>query len=384
MYEKGRAWIELNMENLRQNVQLFRKLLPDSCKLMPAVKANAYGHGAIPIAGALQKMGIHDYCTASVEEGMELRQGGIAGRILVLGYTHPRDFDILREYKLIQTVVDHDYAREIESYGKELTVHVGIDTGMRRLGERSENFSRILDIWNIKNLRITGVFSHLCTSDGTSASEREFVKIQEERFWQVIANLYRNGKKNFCTHLQGSYGILNGTDKSYDYARAGIALYGVFSESSRTLEERFDLKPVLSLKARIGCIKELYEGEGAGYGLAWRPDSGRRIAVAAIGYADGLPRALSGEGHALVCGKKVPIAGRICMDQLLLDVTDVPEAVPGEEAVFIGKSGGQEITAEEVAAEAGTITNELLSRLGKRLGRITCIEELNGVSNRDF
>lgn len=371
MYEKGRAWIELDMEHLRHNVLLFRRLLPNQCMLMPAVKANAYGHGAIPIANELQKRGICNYCVASVAEGIELRRGGVKGQILVLGYTHPRDFDALQEYELIQTVVDYDYAREMESYGKELTVHVGIDTGMHRLGERSENFPRILDIWNIKNLRITGVFSHLCTSDGTTASEREFVKIQEERFWQVIANLHRNGKKNFCTHLQGSYGILNGTDKSYDYARAGIALYGVFSESSQTLEERFDLKPVLALKARIGCVKELYEGEGAGYGLAWRPDSRRRLAVAAIGYADGIPRALSGKGHALVCGKRVSIAGRICMDQLLLDVTDVPEAVTGEEAVFIGKSGELEIKAEEMAAEAGTITNELLSRLGQRLERIT-------------
>lgn len=370
MYEKGRAWIELNMENLLQNVQLFRKLLPDSCMLMPAVKANAYGHGAIPIAGALQKMGIHDYCAASVAEGIELRQGGIEGQILVLGYTHPQDFDALREYRLIQTVVDHAYANELEHYGKELTVHVGIDTGMHRLGERSENLSRILDIWKIKNLRIAGVFSHLCTSDGTSAPERAFVKIQEDRFWKVVDYLHMHGKKDFCTHLQGSYGILNGTDRSYDYARAGIALYGVFSEASQELEKRFALKPVLSLKARIGCIKELYKGEGAGYGLAWRPDSGRKIAVAAIGYADGIPRVLSGKGHALICGKKAPIVGRICMDQLLLDVTDIPNAAPGEEAVFIGKSGELEIRAEEMAKEAGTITNELLSRMGMRLHRI--------------
>lgn len=369
MYGKGRAWIELNRKNLCHNAELFQNLLPADCALMPAVKANAYGHGAVLIAEELKRLGIHDYCVASAAEGAELRDAGIEGQILILGYTHPEDFGELERYKLTQTVVDYAYAKELEAYGKRIDVHVGIDTGMRRLGERSDHLPQILRIWDCKNLHITGVFSHLCTSDGTSEEERAFVKLQEKRFQEVLRTLYRNGKRDFHTHLAGSYGVLNGTDHAYSYARVGIALYGVLSESSRALEERFLLKPVLSLKARIECVKTLREGEGIGYGLSWHADSGRQVAAVSIGYADGIPRALSNRGHALVCGRKVSVVGRICMDQLLLDVTEVPRVKAGDEAVLIGESGGLRIRAEDMAAEAGTITNELLSRLGQRLVR---------------
>lgn len=371
-YEKGRAWIELDMEHLRHNVECFRRLLPGDCALMPAVKANAYGHGAVPVARELQRLGIIDYCVASVSEGVQLRLAGIGGQILILGYTHPRDFDVLYEYGLTQTVLDVSYGRELEAYGKKLSVHVGIDTGMHRLGESWDHLSDIRKLWEGENLRITGVYSHLCTSDGNTEKDQAYMRLQEERFWQVIRCLRAEGKRGFCTHLQGSYGILNGDrlTGTYDYARAGIALYGVFSEPSGRMEHIFGLKPVLSLKARIACVRALKEGEGAGYGLSWHADSERKIAAVSIGYADGFPRTLSNKGHALVRGRKAPVVGRVCMDQLLLDVTDVPQAAPGEEAVFIGESGGCTLRAEEMAAEAGTISNEILSRLGERLSRV--------------
>lgn len=380
MYKKGRAWIELQMKNLKHNVELFQRLLPEYCVLMPAVKANAYGHGAQEIGEELQRLGIQDYCVACAEEGVKLRQEGIRGQILVLGYTHPREFDLLHEYKLTQTVVDYAYGKELESYGKKLSVHVGVDTGMHRLGESCTNYSKIRRLWELKNLDITGIYSHLCTSDGTTEKEREYMRLQEVRFLEVVRFLRADGRTGFATHLQGSYGILNRSRLvgAYDYARAGIALYGVLSKASAELEAMYDLKPVLSLKARIECIRELKQGEGAGYGLAWHADSPCRLAAVSIGYADGYPRALSNKGYALVQGRKAPIIGKICMDQLLLDVTDVPEAQPGEEAVFIGKSGALEIRAEEVAEEAGTIANELLSRLGSRLCRVVKTETNTG------
>ncbi len=372
MYEKGRAWIELSIQHLEHNVRLFQKLLPKGCALMPAVKANAYGHGMELICKQLQKLGIRNYCVASAVEGARLRRAGIHGQILVLGYTHPRDLDLLVEYDLTQTVIDCAYGKILKDFGKKLSVHIGIDTGMHRLGESYENISGIRELWNCRNLQITGVYSHLCTSDGTTETDRTYMRLQEMRFQKVLRYLQAEGRKGFATHLQGSYGILNKEELTgtYDLARVGIALYGVFSESSTELERKYDLRPVLSLKARITSVKELKAGEGAGYGLAWHADSARRLAAVSIGYADGLPRALSNKGHALVKGKKVPIVGRVCMDQLLLDVTEVPEVCPGEEAVFIGRSGTYEIRAEEMAAEAGTITNEILSRLGERLVRV--------------
>lgn len=371
-YEKGRAWIEVDMNSLGHNLRLFQKLLPESCALMPAVKANAYGHGAVLVAKELERLGVRDFCVAGAAEGAMLREAGIKGQILVLGYTHPKDFGLLYEYGLTQTVVDCAYGKELEACGRKLRVHVGIDTGMHRLGESWEHPFWIGRLWDCQNLQITGVFSHLCTSDGVTGEDRAYMRLQETRFLQVIRYLRAEGKTGFSTHLQGSYGILNRKDLKgiYDYARAGIALYGVFSERSEGLEKIFDLHPVLSLKARIECVREVEKGEGAGYGLAWYADSARKLAAVSIGYADGLPRALSNRGHGLVRGKRVPVAGRICMDQLLLDVTDVPGVLPGDEVVLIGKSGKEEIRAEDLAAEAGTISNEILSRLGTRLTRV--------------
>lgn len=371
MYETCRAWMELNMEHLRHNVRLLQSLLPQGCALMPAVKANAYGHGAAAVAGELQRLGIEDYCVASAEEGAALRGAGIRGQILVLGYTHPREFALLEEHDLTQTVVDYDYGRELEAYGKELPVHVGIDTGMHRLGESWENLSRLESLWERRRLRITGVYSHLCTSDGETEEERDWMRLQERRFLKAVQSL-RTGGRTFSTHLQGSYGILNGKRLcgSYDYARAGIALYGALSAPSAELRRSYDLRPVASVKARIACIREVGAGEGAGYGLAWRADCARRIAAVSVGYADGIPRALSGAGRALVRGRSVPVVGRVCMDQLLLDVTEAEGVRPGDEAVLIGRDKGLEIRAEELAAQAGTISNEILSRLGARLPRV--------------
>lgn len=371
MYETGRAWVELNMEHLRHNVRLFQRLLPEGCVLMPAVKANAYGHGAVPVAEELQKLGICNYCVASAGEGAALRQAGIRGQILVLGYTHPRDFELLRACSLTQTVVNHDYGRELAAYGKEFQVHVGIDTGMHRLGEPWDELSRIRRLWECRNLRITGVYSHLCTSDGSSEEDRAYVRLQEQRFQEVIRRLRGEGKV-FSAHLQGSYGILNGERLSgkYEYARAGISLYGVLSSPSGRLQGSYDLRPVASLKARLACVREVDKGEKAGYGLSWQAGSRRRIAAVSIGYADGFPRALSNRGHALVRGLRVPVVGRVCMDQLLLDVTEAEGVQAGDEAVLIGKSRDQEIRAEDLAEEAGTISNEILSRLGDRLIRV--------------
>lgn len=372
MYQKGRAWIELYREHLRHNIGLLQRLLPIGCRLMPAMKANAYGHGAVLMAQALEQMGIRDYCVACAAEGVQLRKAGIRGQILVLGYTHPEDFDELREYQLTQTIVDSAYARQLSAYGRALLVHVGIDTGMHRLGINSEQYEEIKKLWELPNLQITGVFSHLCTSDGDSREEQAFTKLQEERFLQVIQRLRKEGKRGFAMHLQGSYGILNAEHLfgNYQYARAGIALYGTLSQPSRSLRQQFSLAPVLSLKARIASVREIEKGEGAGYGLTWHAEGRQRLAAVSIGYADGIPRALSNRGEALVCGEKAPIVGRICMDQLLLDVTKISGVQAGEEVVLIGKSQNSEIRVEEMAAKAGTISNEILSGLGDRLCRM--------------
>lgn len=367
---KGRAWIELNMENLAHNVRQFRNILPDGCVLMPAIKANAYGHGVGQIVKALSEMGIRDYCVASAGEAVELRKSGITGQILILGYTHPCRFEDLARYHLTQTVVDLAYARQLNDFGHPVSVHVGIDTGMRRLGERSEDVENICEIWKLGNLKITGVYSHLCAPDGNSREEVAFTRKQIAEFEAVLEELRRRGIRGFRAHLQGSYGLLNYPELRFDYARVGIALYGVLSQPKDRIAADVKLKPVLSLKARIACVKQLHAKEPAGYGLAFTAEREMKIAVVSIGYADGIPRELSNKGYALVNGCRADVIGRICMDQLFLDVSGVRDVSAGDEAVFIGRSGEQEISACEVAKCAGTISNEILSRLGERLERL--------------
>lgn len=373
MYQKGRAWIELDLANLEHNVNYLKSLLPGDCKLMPAVKANAYGHGAVLIAKALQKMGISDYCVASVEEGIELRNAGIAGNILILGYTHPRQIEQLVEHDLTQTVVDSDYAKQLSDHGKTVQVHIGIDTGMHRLGIDWEDMESIQKIWEYQNLKVTGVFSHLCAADGITQKEKDYTREQIQRFENVVNQLKQEGKTGFVTHLQGSYGILNYPECRFDYARPGIALYGIFSSFAEYKEQKKEkLSPVLSLKTRVESVRTLEEGESAGYGMAYTAASRRKIAVLSIGYADGIPREIAGKAYVLCRGKKAAVIGRICMDQMLVDVTDIPDIISGDEVVLIGRSEKERIPAEAYAEWTDSISNEVVSRLGLRLERIAC------------
>lgn len=367
--KKGRAWKELNLGHLRNNVRELKQMVPPDCRLMPAVKADAYGHGAVPVARELARMGIRDFCVASVDEGIQLRTAGIRGQILVLGYTPKECLPDLAAYGLTQTVVDGAYAEMLAGGPGRFRVQAAVDTGMHRLGFSWTEPERILALWRQPNLAVTGVFSHLCVSDEDTEDARRFTMEQGRRYRQVLDCLYGKTKSRFQTHLLGSYGILRYPELAFDAVRPGILLYGVHSSEAdaRRQERPAALYPVLSLKARIACVREVEAGEGVGYGLAFHSNGKKRIAVASAGYADGIPRALSGKGHALVRGVHAPVVGRICMDQLFLDVSKIPGVRAGDEAVFIGESLGQRIRAEEMAQAAGTITNELLSRLGKRL-----------------
>lgn len=371
--EKSRAWIELDMKHLAHNVAEFKRMLPEDCKMMPAVKANAYGHGASEMAGELQKLGIDAFCVASMEEGIELRRDGIKGEILVLGYTDPAAAKTLLDYQITQTIIDEEYGKQLESYaakeGGRLPVHIGVDTGMHRLGIPWDAHERLCAMWKLPHLEVRGVYSHLCVSDGEEEKEIAFTKTQIARFDETVTYLRTQIKKPFAAHLQGSYGVLNYPECHYDYARVGIALYGILSSRTLIPKSAKGLLPVLSLHSVITSIRELNPGEGAGYGLDFVAAKKSRIAAAAIGYADGIPRNLSGRGMALLHGKRVPIVGRVCMDQLLLDVTGVPDAAPEDEVLFIGGQGAEKISAEEFAEWSDTISNEIVSRLGARLGR---------------
>lgn len=370
---KDRAWIELDMKNLRKNVRSLESLLPQDCELMPAVKANAYGHGAVLISKELNRVGVKSFCVATISEGIELRQSGIKGEILILGYTHPEQFSMLEKYHLTQSIIDFSYAQLLNSYGRKIQVHLKIDTGMHRLGERAERIKEICQIFGFENLVIEGAFTHLCADETKSEKDRYFTLKQVSTFFDVISELKQHGCVCKKIHLLSSYGLINYPKYAGNYVRAGIALYGVLSNRNDIESCPISLYPVLSVKVRIAITKDLYAGESAGYGLQYVAESDRKVAVLSIGYADGIPRSLScGNGKVLINGAEAPIIGRICMDQMLVDITDISNVKNGDVAIVIGKSGQKEITAYDLAEESKTITNEVLSRLSIRLNRILC------------
>ncbi len=366
--DTGRAYIEINLNNLEHNAAALQKAMPKECKLMTVVKREAYGHGAFEIASHLEKMGVDAFATATIDEAIQLRKYGIRGEILILGYTDVLRASELKKYHLTQTLIDFDYARALNSQGIAVKVHLKIDTGMHRLGIPAENFLQIKKLFSMKNLKICGMFTHLCCADSTDAEDIAFTEIQIGRFYSVVDELKDRGILVPKLHIQSSYGLMNYPNLKCDYVRAGIALYGVLSARGDAPVVMPDLRPVLSLKARVVLIRSVCKGESIGYGRSFTADKDCRIAILPIGYGDGVPRNLSDQQTGVILrGKFAPVIGRICMDQLAVDVTEIKDISLGDTATLIGSEGASEVSAPEVAGRAGTISNELLCRLGARL-----------------
>lgn len=336
--------------------------------LMAVVKADAYGHGAVIAARALWRHGVRAFAVATMEEGIELRRAGIRGTILVLGWTPAQFARRLARWHLSQTIADEAHARALSAQGVRLDVHLALDTGMHRLGVAWDDLDAQMRIFALPGLRIRGTFSHLSVADSLSKADVAFTREQSRRFFAAIEALRGRGCDPGLVHLQASYGILNHPAVPCDFARAGIALYGVTSDSQPTARTA-DLWPVLSLRARVASVRALAPGESAGYGRAFTARRPTKLAAVAIGYADGLPRDLPEHGgEVLLHGHRAPAVGRLCMDQMLVDATDVPDVRPGDVATLIGRDGAAQISAVDLARQCGVLTNELLSRLGGRLG----------------
>ena len=366
--KQNRAWIEINLDNLENNIKQIKNIISSQTKIMAVVKANAYGHGMIEISKKLNQIGITDFAVATLDEGITLREAGIKGNILILGYTNFNNIDYLLKYNLIQTIVDYEYAKRINQMDlkEKLKVHIKINTGMNRIGESYKNIDRLIDIYQMQNLEILGTYSHLCVSDSLKGDDKLFTNKQITNFFETVKKLQNLGYDTGKIHIQASYGILNYPELNCDYVRSGIIMYGVYSDESENTKTEINLKPVLSLKSRITSIKEITQGESVSYGRIFKADKTMKIATVGIGYADGYPRNLSGKNaKVLVNENYVNIIGRICMDQLVIDVSNLSKIEDGDIVTLIGEE--RQIKAEEVAQKAGTITNELLSRLGKRL-----------------
>lgn len=366
----GRAWVEIDLDALAHNVAELRSMLPVGCELMAIIKADAYGHGAQRVSARLQCEGIEAFGVATVDEGVILRESGLKGEILVLGYTHPDNAHLLSNFDLSQIVVDAAYANALNRTGYMINVHIAIDTGMHRLGIFSSDFDEIESIYSYKNLTVKGVASHLSSSDSLDESDLKFSHMQIERFSAIVGKLKHKGYNVGKLHIQASDGLFNYPEIKYDYVRVGIALFGVMSHDY-DVNMKPVLRPMLSIRAFVAQVRWIGAGESVSYGRIFTSDKPTKIATVCIGYADGIPRQMSGNGGVcIVRGHKVPIVGRICMDMLMLDVTEVDSVIAGDIATFIGSDASEEIRCEYVAAASGTITNDILCRLGSRLPRI--------------
>ena len=363
----ARAWREIDLDALAHNAAVLQESLPPGQRLMAVVKADAYGHGATQVCRRLWKEGIHTFAVACLAEGIALRKEGIRGTILILGYTAPEEAPLLHRWWLTQAVVDVGHGEALNAQGKKVQVHLALDTGMHRLGIPVDDWEAISTMYALPNLKIKGIFSHLCVSDSLAEKDIAYTKRQTERFFDTVAWMREQGFDPGKTHIQASYGIWNLPPQPCAYARAGIALYGIRSGRGPVKRE-LDLMPVLSLRARVAQVQRLKAGEGAGYGLDFQAERNTVLAVVTVGYGDGLPRELSQRGgEALIHGFRCPMVGRMCMDQLFLDVTGLPDVAPGDVVTILGTDGEQAIRAEEMAGQCNTITNELLSQLRFRL-----------------
>lgn len=368
----SRAWVEVDSATLLDNARRLEEFMPESTHLMAVLKADAYGHGAVRSALELNRIGVNAFAVACCAEGVELRRAGVRGLILILGYTDVNEWRTLARYRLTQCGVDAAYVHELSAAAKRtVSVHLKVDTGMHRLGESWEHVDDIAGCYSLPHVRVTGMFTHLCVSDSLSESDVGFSNTQLERFFSLAGELERRGINPGELHTQSSYGIVNYPDRRCAYGRAGVALYGVKSDEHDGVKAWPELAPALSLKARIGLVREVPAGDSVGYGREFVSERPSKLAVLPIGYGDGVFRcAMHGGAEALVRGVRCPIVARICMDQLCLDVTDVPGVTRGDVATFIGRDGAGQISCEEFAARCGTITNEVLSRLGKRLPKV--------------
>lgn len=379
----SRAWVEIDLNNLRHNIALIRTLLQPGTDIIAVVKADAYGHRAKIIAPCLQDMGITYFAVATLDEAIELRDAGITGSILILGHTDPLFINELLEYRITQTVIDKEHGllldRAAGSLGQILDVHLKIDSGMHRLGIDARQPAEAAGMFDLKNLNFTGIYTHLAATDSVAEEDIAYTYKQINAFNELIGTLKTMGIQVPMTHMQNSYGLLNYPEVICDSVRVGAILYGMGCKEPSKSHVVIDLRPVLSLRARIATIRTLPQGECFGYGMMFRAERETRIAILPLGYVEGLPRKLAcGKGSAIVNGVRVPIAGIVCMDQLALDVTDVPGVKTGDTATFIGKDGGEEIGIVDVANAAETLHVEIYCRTGKRIATVVLGETLYG------
>ena len=374
MKKDSRVKAVISLDAVEHNFREMRKNIAEETKMIAVIKADAYGHGAVPVAHLIEDYDyIWGFAAATAEEAIHLREAGITKPILILGIVFDEYFPELVRYEIRPAVCEYEEARKLSDEAvlqkKTVHIHIALDTGMTRIGfaDVSENVEEIKKISELPNLEIEGMFTHFARADeqDLTSAHQQFANYQE-----FLTLLEEAGIRIPIRHCNNSAGILWHREGDLDAVRPGITLYGI-APSDEVVNPGVALQPVMELKSHISFVKEVEAGVAVSYGgtFVTTRDS-TRIATIPVGYADGYPRSLSNKGYVLINGKKAPIIGRVCMDQFMVDVSDIPEAVRGTEVTLLGTDHGSTITAEELGDLSGRFSYELICCITKRVPRI--------------
>jgi len=365
------VWAEIDLDAIAYNTKNIKKLIGDK-ELIAIAKADCYGHGAVDVVPTFLENGASRLAVAMLTEGIELRENNINAPIVILGYTPLYLGEELINYDIEQTVYDLDYAKELSkialSLNKRAKIHIAIDTGMGRIGflPCSETIKTIAEICTLKGLEVVGIFSHFSTSD---EEDKSYTKEQLLKFTKVIEALNALGMQIPLKHLSNSGAIIDMPETYLNAVRPGIILYGYYP-SNEVFKDNLSIKPALTLKTKIGHVKELDNDMYVGYGKTFKTNKKTIVATLPIGYGDGYPRALAENAKIIVNGKFAKVLGRICMDQCMIDVTDIENVKTGGEVIILGEEGDLKFNADDIAGALGTINYEILCMLKSRIPRV--------------
>lgn len=366
-----RCYAEVSLEAIGHNIGEVKKRIAPEVRLMVVIKADAYGHGALAVSRYLEPK-VDYFGVATLEEAIELREGGIRLPILVLGYTSPSQYADLIKYQIAQTIYSLDTAQklneEAEIQKKKAVVHIALDTGMTRIGFQAEESEadQIAEIKGLPNIELEGLYTHFSCAD---EQDKTYCDMQMVKYDDMIQMLKKRGINIPIKHVCNSAGIMEFDNHRFDMVRCGIVTYGIYP--SEEVEKNLDLRPALQWRSHVIHVKDVKPGLGVSYGatyLTHKPIT--RIATVSIGYADGYPRALSSKGRVLIHGQYAPILGRVCMDQMMVEVSDIPDVQVEDVVTLVGTDGERTIPIEEVADPAARFNYEMLCNISKRVPRI--------------
>ena len=373
-YSYRPTWAEINLTNLKFNLNQVRKKTGPGVKVMAVVKANAYGHGIVEVSRAFVSCGVDYLGVATLDEGIWLRQAGLEIPVLNLGSILEPEAEQLVKWKITQTVTSVETVKQINKYAGKMKVkakvHLNIDTGMHRLGVRLDEVLDIVkSLRQLKNIKLEGVYTHFPIAPRTDRKSRKFTSDQIIKFTKIKEDLVNSGANIKLFHCANSAAVMSLKQAHFNLVRPGVMLYGISPSIAITEEVGLKLKPVLSLKTRITHIRTVSAKEGVGYDLAYITPQETRIAVLPIGYADGYSRLYSNRARVLVRNQFAPVTGIICMDQCMIDVGHIKKVKVGDEVVLLGSQGREIVSARELAGLSQTIPYEVLCRISSRVPR---------------